>query len=199
SDQGAQVTVIDGNQAGSVVLFVSGEGSQSVLSGFTLRNGKASGSPGLRGGGIRIENSSPTITGNTITNNTAGDGGGGISSSFSSPLIQGNIITNNGQIPGWSGGGGGGGISIVGASAAQLLNNTISGNSWSSASGGGVSLFAAGTPLLKNNFITNNTAFSQGGGVWIVNRSDGLDRPEHHRWEQCGKRRRCLLVGSIWW
>src|SRR5262249_49207004 len=26
-----------------------------------------------------------------------------------------------------------------------------------------------------------------------------LDRPEHHPWEQCGKRRRCLLVGSIWW
>ena len=172
SDQGAELTVIDGNQAASVVSFVSGEGPQSVLSGFTLQHGKAAGSPGLRGGGIRIENSSPTITGNIITNNVAGDGGGGISSSFGSPLIQGNLITNNGQIPGWSGGIGGGGVSIGGASAVQLLNNVISGNSWSSSSGGGVTLFAAGTPLLKNNFITNNTAFSQGGGVWIVNRSD---------------------------
>jgi hypothetical protein len=169
--QGPAVTVIDGNQAGSVVSFVSGEGPQSVLSGFTLQNGKASGSPGLRGGGIRIENSSPTITGNIITNNTAGDGGGGISSSFSSPLIQGNLITNNSQIPGWSGGVGGGGVTIVGASAAQLLNNVISGNSWS-ASGGGVTLFAAGTPAVKNNFITNNSAFSQGGGIWMVNYSD---------------------------
>lgn len=172
SDEGAEVTVIDGNQAGSVASFVSGEGPQSVLSGFTLQHGKAAASPGLRGGGIRIENSSPTITGNIITNNVAGDGGGGISSSFGSPLIQGNLITNNGQIPGWSGGVGGGGVSIGGASAVQLLNNVISGNSWSSSSGGGVTLFAAGTPLLKNNFITNNTAFSQGGGVWIVNRSD---------------------------
>jgi hypothetical protein len=172
SDEGAEVTVIDGSQAGSVVSLVSGEGPQSVLSGFTLQHGKAAGSPGLRGGGIRIENSSPTIIGNIITNNLAGDGGGGISSSFGSPLIQGNLITNNGQIPGWSGGVGGGGVSIGGASAVQLLNNVISGNSWSSSSGGGVTLFAAGTPLLKNNFITNNTAFSQGGGVWIVNRSD---------------------------
>ena len=170
SDQGAQLTVIDGNQAGSVVSFTSGEGPQSVLNGFTVRHGKAS----LRGGGIRIENSSPTITGNIITNNTAGDSGGGIASSFSSPVIQGNTITNNGQIPGWSGGVGGGGVSITGAAATQLLNNTISGNSWSSASGGGVSLFAAGTPLLKNNFITNNTAYSQGGGISIVNYSDAL-------------------------
>ena len=171
SDQGSEVTVIDGNQAGPVVSFTSGEGPQSVLRGFTLRNGKAGVSPALRGGGIRIENSSPTIIGNVITGNTAGDGGGGISSSFGSPLIQENVITNNGQIPGWSGGVGGGGVAIGGASSAQLLKNTISGNSWS-ASGGGVTLFAAGTPSLQNNFITNNTAYSQGGGVWIVNYSD---------------------------
>src|SRR5690242_15536142 len=50
--QGPTATIIDGNQAGSVVSFVSGEGPQSVLSGFTLQNGKAGGSPGLRGGGV---------------------------------------------------------------------------------------------------------------------------------------------------
>jgi hypothetical protein len=171
SEQGPQSTIIDGNQIDSVVVFASGEGLQSVLSGFTLRNGRAA-SSGLRGGGIRIQNSSPTISGNIITNNTAGDGGGGISSSFGSPVVQGNTITNNGQVPGWSGGVGGGGVSIGGASSAQLLNNTISGNSWSTASGGGVSLFAAGTPLLKNNLITNNTAYSQGGGVAMFNYSD---------------------------
>src|SRR5262249_32690950 len=163
-----------GNQAGSVVSFVSGEGLQSMLSGFTLRNGKAAGSAGYRGGGIRIQNSSPTVRGNIVTNNTAGDGGGGITSSFGSPVIQGNIITGNGQIPGYSGGIGGGGVAIGGASSAQLLDNTISGNSWSSSSGGGVTMFAAGTPLVKNNFITNNTAYSQGGGVWIVNYSAAL-------------------------
>src|SRR5262245_25881950 len=139
SDQGPQVTVIDGNQAGPVVTFNSGEGPQSELNGFTLKNGKASGST-LRGGGIRIENSSPIITGNIITNNVAGDGGGGISSSFGSPAIRGNTITNNGQIPGWSGGVGGGGVSIVGVSNVQLIGNTISGNTWS-ASGGGITLF----------------------------------------------------------
>src|SRR5262245_28450448 len=172
SEQGPQVTIIDGNSAGTVVTFNSGEGLQSELSGFTVRNGKAAQSPALRGGGIRIENSSPTITGNIVINNSAADGGGGISSSFSSPVIQGNTIANNRQIQGFSGGVGGGGVSIVGASSATLIGNVISGNSWSSASGGGITLFAAGTPTIKNNVIANNTAYSDGGGIAMFNQSD---------------------------
>ena len=172
SEQGPQVTIIDGNQAGSVVVFASGEGPESILSGFTVRNGDAT-AAALSGGGIRIANSSPTITGNIITNNIAGDGGAGISSSFGSPLIQGNVISNNRQKPLWSGGVGGGGVSIRGASSAQLVNNAIFGNTWS-ASGGGVSLFASGTPTLKNNLITNNSAGTQGGGVSMFNSADAL-------------------------
>jgi parallel beta-helix repeat protein len=174
SDQGPELTVIDGNHAGPVVTFKSGETPQSVLSGFTVRNGRASVSPGLDGGGIFIQNSSPTIVGSIITNNSAASGGGGISSNFGSPIIQRNLITNNGQTPGFSGGVGGGGVSITGASSAQLLDNRIEGNSWSSSSGGGLTLFAAGTPTVRNNVIDGNTAYSQGGGVWIVNISDVL-------------------------
>ena len=37
-------TIIDGNQAGSVVSFESGEDATAVLSGFTIQNGKATGS-----------------------------------------------------------------------------------------------------------------------------------------------------------
>jgi hypothetical protein len=128
SEQGPDVTIIDGNQAGPVVTFASGEGRQSVLNGFTVRNGNASAST-YDGGGIRIANSSPTITGNYIMYNSAADGGGGIAISFGSPLIQGNFIKNNGQTSGFSGGVGGGGIAIVGAASAQILNNTISSNS----------------------------------------------------------------------
>jgi hypothetical protein len=174
SEQGPQVTVIDGNQAGSVVTFASGETAQAVLNGFTLQNGLPTAAAGYRGGGVRIQSSSPTITANLIRNNSAGDAGGGISSSFGSPLIQGNTISNNRQIPGWSGGVGGGGVSITGGSSVQLIGNTIVGNSWSSASGGGVSLFAAGSPAIKNNYIVNNSAYSQGGGISMFNQSDAL-------------------------
>ena len=169
SQQGPQVTIIDGGQLGAVVTFASGEGSQSVLSGLTLQHGRAS----FNGGGVNIQNASPTITGNIITHNDAGASGGGISSSFGSPIIQGNTITNNSQTPGYSGGNGGG-IYIGGASAAQVIGNTISNNSEAQGSGGGIALFAAGTPTLRNNIISNNSAYSQGGGIWLVNESNAL-------------------------
>jgi parallel beta-helix repeat protein len=173
SEQGPQVTIIDGGQLAPVVTFASGEGPQSVLSGLTLQHGRALFASGYNGGGVNIQNASPTITGNIITHNDAGGSGGGISSSFGSPIIKGNTITNNSQIQGWSGGNGGG-IYIGGASSAQVIGNTISNNSEAQGSGGGIALFAAGTPTLRNNTISNNSAYSQGGGIWMVNQSDAL-------------------------
>lgn len=169
SEQGRDVTVIDGRGVAPVVAFVTGEDRDSVLNGFTLRNGMNSGSPG---GGIRIGGTSPTITGNTIMNNRAADGGGGIGIHTGSPLIQGNVIKNNGQITAFSGGVGGGGIAILGASSAQILSNDISNNFWPSSDGGGMSLFAAGAPTIQNNLISNNTAYSDGGGISMVNDSN---------------------------
>src|SRR5918994_3461679 len=107
SEQGAQATIIDGNLAGPVVTFTSGDGRASILRGFTLQGGDASGQV-LKGGGVRIDGSSPTIQANVITNNRACDSGGGIDADFSSALIEGNFVTNNTQF-GCSGGGGGGG------------------------------------------------------------------------------------------
>jgi hypothetical protein len=72
-------TIIDGNQAGSVVTFANGESSAAVLSGFTIQNGKATGS--FIVGGIHCNNSSPSIKNLIITNNigaeTSDDGKGG--------------------------------------------------------------------------------------------------------------------------
>jgi Bacterial Ig domain len=113
-------TTIDGGNADSVVVFNSGERRDSVLNGFTLQNGRAriDNQGAIDGGGVKIENSSPTITNNEIKNNHACRGGGiGISSG--SPLIQRNKITNN-DINLCSEGGGGG-ISIRGASSVEIL------------------------------------------------------------------------------
>ena len=90
SEQGPENTIIDGNQTDSVVTFNLEEGNTSVLSGFTLQNGKAD----FGGGGIRISGYSPTITDNIITNNKASNGLG-IEIYFGSPIIQGNTIKNN--------------------------------------------------------------------------------------------------------
>ncbi len=102
-EQGSDVTIIDGNRSGSVVSFISNEGRTSVLSSLTIQNGLNS----FEGGGVTIQGTSPTITGNVIRQN-GGCAGAGVAIGFGSPLIQGNIISDNAQ-SGCSGGIGGGG------------------------------------------------------------------------------------------
>ncbi|MFZ3211357.1 MAG: carboxypeptidase regulatory-like domain-containing protein [Terriglobales bacterium] len=176
SASGASVTIIDGGGKAAVVTFNGGEGSSSVLNGFTIQNGTATLSPPYDGGGIYISSASPTITNNVIQNNTACSDGGGIAVLAGSPRIQGNTIQNNTQ-SGCSGGSGGGGISLLGAGVAQIVGNVIANNTWPSGNGGGISMNAAGTPTIKNNVITGNTATgvspaAQGGGISMVNDSD---------------------------
>jgi hypothetical protein len=176
SEQGPEVTIIDGNLAGAVVTFTSGEGRDSVLRGFTLQRGDATqqGSGLYTGAGVRIDSSSPTVQGNIITNNRACDGGAGIASRLSSALIEDNLITNNRQGAGCNGGVGGGGIVVIYEGQTEVIDNVIMGNSWASASGGGITLFAAGGPTIKGNVIRANSAHDGGGGMWIVNHSDAL-------------------------
>src|SRR5262245_2486473 len=173
SESGPQVTIIDGGNADSVVVFTSGERRDSVLNGFTLQNGRRVQGPvpgTAQGGGIKVEAaSSPTITNNVIRNNQACTGGGiGIASG--SPLIQLKTITGNGN----SGcGGGGGGIGIVGPTSAVILDNVVSDNM--NPFGAGIYMFAAGTPIIKGNIIKGNNAMGgQGGAIYMVNDSDAL-------------------------
>jgi len=107
STGGPAVTVLDGNAADSVVKFVTGESSLSMLEGFTIRNGRAS----FSGGGIRISSASPVIRRNVIVGNGACDSAG-IYVNFGSPLIEYNTIANNSQV-GCSGGTAGGGIGVM--------------------------------------------------------------------------------------
>ena len=168
------MTVLDGRLLGSVVTFATGEGRGSVLRGFTLRNGRLTSvmSPLLSGGGIRIQNASPTIVNNIVTGNQACASGAGISIRGGSPLISANTISNNSPI-GCSGHAGGG-IDVFATGSPEITNNTITGNV--ADFGGGVSLNSAGTAVLSNNRISGNTGTSGGGGVSIANSSNVLLR-----------------------
>jgi hypothetical protein len=53
SESGPQVTFIDGGSADSVVTFLSGEGRNSVINGFSLQNGRGLQGPET-GGGIIV-------------------------------------------------------------------------------------------------------------------------------------------------
>ena len=176
-------TIIDGRGSGSVVRFYRGD--TSILGGFTIRNGNA-----YSGGGIDVIESSPTITGNTITGNTAdygggisvvyysdptitgntieanqADYGGGIYVDSSSPTLTGNTITGNDADYG-------GGIHIYYYSDPTITGNTIEGNT--ADYGGGISVTDNSFPIISENTINENDAGSFGGGIYVTNYSDPL-------------------------
>ncbi len=70
---GAEVTTISGGGIGPVVRFIGGEGPASVMRGFSVTDGHA-----FAGGGILVQESSPTLQDLVVRNNSADDVGGGI-------------------------------------------------------------------------------------------------------------------------
>jgi len=139
STSGRASTTIEAASAGSVVTFNSGESLNSVLNGFTLRNG---GSP--EGGGVLVSSASPTITYNRMIHNSASGPGGGIAIVLGSPVIKNNRIINNFGFEG-------GAISVRGASTAKIIGNEIHNNLATAGGGGGIALDGAGAPLIQNN------------------------------------------------
>jgi parallel beta-helix repeat protein len=152
SEEGPEVTIVDGNRAGPVAAFTSGEVPASILDGFTMRNGFE---------GVLIGfGSSPTISNNVIIENRVCSGGGAIKVINSgSPIIQNNIITNNRCDPGQ----GGAGIAMFNASDAQIVGNEISGHA-----GGGIYGLGMGTTTVRANIISGN----QNRGIELGNFSD---------------------------
>jgi len=153
---GPRLTIINGNGEGACIWIHRGEGSGSIVAGFTLTGGVAGGEG--YGGGMLIERASPIVVGNIFQGNTAQQGGGGLSASAvpALPVIFKNLFDNN-ETPG-----GGGGISLY-QCGGVILNNTIV-NNRASADGGGINIpFTAGV-VLKNNIVVGNSC-PRGGAV----------------------------------
>jgi hypothetical protein len=152
-------TIIDGSRTdnfeiGSVVSFVSGENTSSVLNGFTITRGTGSYVPPgalpvpmYVGGGINCSFSGPMIINNYIHDNAinffnGANYGGGISTGPSVPGVY-PIIENN-----------------------KVYDNLV--NGFFNPSGGGIYMFNSGR--IKDNEVYNNSCFcgmnqSAGGGV----------------------------------
>jgi hypothetical protein len=92
-------TIINGNQNGSCVQFVSGETYDSLLCGFTLTNGSGvppfTNSPSFGGGGIFLGESQATIRNTVITRNLVSGGGGGVYAMSSQIKLEGVTVRDN--------------------------------------------------------------------------------------------------------
>jgi hypothetical protein len=170
-------TIIDGSQpthpdSGSVVYFISGEDTTSVLYGFTITGGTGTvsfvGAPRLArsGGGIFITDVGAKISHNYIFNNSVADSfavvGGGLAAgapwSTSFVIIEDNIFDSNSCLRSVFVSQGGG-MSIT--TKARVCNNIFSNNVVSSDSGeafggGFVASYNLDSVLIYNNLIINN-------------------------------------------
>jgi len=146
--------------------FHRGEGPDSVLKGFTIKNGYA---PEVNfnfgyGGGIFCDGSSPKIKHNIIMNNTA-SWGGGIYCGNCEPIIVGNTISGNTAVEL-----GGGAILCDIDATPMIIHNIISGNT-SLVDGGGILCTRLSAPAIIHNSISDNTVAYNGGGICYYARS----------------------------
>jgi hypothetical protein len=129
--------------------FTSGEGADSVVSGFTITGGQRA-----EGGGISCIGSSPTFVGCTITENRGVYYGGGVYLDDASPQLIDCIIEDNTSDYG-------GAVYATNGSQPTLTGCLIEGN-WADY-GGGLFLRAGCDATLTDCTVTGNAAYNGGG------------------------------------
>ena len=181
-------TIIDGSQhgdpdSGSVVCFISGEDTMSVLCGFTIRGGTGTylQSENIReGGGILCYMSGARIVSNIITRNVIRSSfhvrGGGVSIRGETGTIphvileQNEIVANVAGAEGEKGGLGGG----VAATAAciRMDNNIVKGDSAYAYGGGSTGGSSAGGGLYCNGTSDGEGEAYLRGNAFVQNVSE---------------------------
>ncbi len=148
--------IIDGN-GDRCVYFSNGETRSAILTGFTIQNGVANygGAGGTSGGGIRCNNSSPTLSHLIVRNNRAEWGGGlDIDYDNSSPLVETLLFYGNQASVC-------GGAIMIYHCQPTLKHLTIFSNS--DGNGGGA-IFQQGSQVSLSNSIAYGNSPSQIGG-----------------------------------
>jgi len=174
---GPELTIIDGNQNGTVALLIGHQNGSTIFDGFTLTNGTGwiNGNINL-GGGICVRYStSPLLRNLIITGNTAnvahGDtdpSGGGVSIGMgSNPILEDVIISNNESA--W-----GGGLSVGGSESTPILRNVRFTDNYASITGGAAFIGDASNPVFQSVTIDHNRARWYGGGVFVHEASTPL-------------------------
>jgi predicted outer membrane repeat protein len=119
------------------------------------------------GGGMINNNSSPTITNVTFSNNSSFQGGGAMyNANHSDPTITNVTFSNNSADFG-------GGM-VNGASSSPILTNVTFSNNSAATEGGGI-FNAFSSIVLTNVTFSNNSAATEGGGMYNYKSSPTLN------------------------
>jgi hypothetical protein len=185
-DPSVYQTVIDGEgNVPCVVEFAPGLDGSTVLDGFFITGGLASAADNYMGGGVRCEDTSPTISNNEIYENRANFGAGIACVDNANPEITANNIHDNSYIVLSALAGSG---IFCRRSSPSISANTICRNTGSgircdesaptilgnyiceNAQGAGVACLDGSDAEVKDNYFYQNRA-NYGGGMWIEDSS----------------------------
>ncbi|MBD3366818.1 MAG: hypothetical protein GF405_01435 [Candidatus Eisenbacteria bacterium] len=159
AEGGRVATVIDCERLDRAFSFVSGEGPNTIVQGFTITNGLATG-----GGGLVCEDSNPRFIDCIFRGNEATGYGGAVAItnylSSGGPRFEGCAFVEN------VAGNFGGGI-YTDAADPVFTGCTIAANA--APSGGGLCVYAEGSPSLENTVIAHST---EGAAVYCGGSSD---------------------------
>ncbi len=185
-------TIIDGGHAGPVVTIIRHEGEDTVISGFSIVNGRAA-----VGGGADILNASPTFHCCVFRNNFANAGGGMYVASGAPRIVKCIFVGNTGMYAGggiYSAGGGavivntlfndndaplGGGL-YAASSSPEIYNTSFVDNT--SEIGGGIAAASAYAMVVANSILRGNTPEQIVNLSWMPNiayGSSGAPRVSH--------------------
>ncbi|MCP4540243.1 MAG: DUF11 domain-containing protein [Chloroflexi bacterium] len=148
----------DGDAGGGV--YVSGDYAAHCSAMFD--NNHIYSNTAEYGGGLYLSYSDATLSGNTVTSNTASESGGGLYLDYSDATLTSNAVTNN-TASGTVWGKGGGGLYLYYSDATLTGNNVLS----NTAEYGGGLYVSSGDASLTGNAIVSNTAYSSGGGIYV--------------------------------
>jgi len=190
---GSASTILDGGgTAGSVVSFVSGEGTGTVLRGFTIRNG-AGGSPTASdpegpavGGGVRIEHASPLVE-ECVIEDCSAPRGGGIAIVGSAATIRRCVLRGNAAEEG------GGGLFLLRTAEARIDECLIEGNS--APEGGGMLAFLGAASVVDSDFLANATVGEGSAIRWRTLPPDRVGTPRLNL-ERCELRGNTSATGG---
>jgi hypothetical protein len=194
-------TILDGSQpthpdTASVVRIVEGEFT-AVLMGFVITGGTGtdwtdpnfSFTKWREGGGILVNQSTPTIQNNIVVYNycrtvpagVQNSGGGGIRAGYSAPIIKNNVFAYNTGFYG-------NGVYLIGSNG-EIKNNIVIENSGGeSYGGGGIWIGFNGTAVqVDNNTVVGNTSLgSQGGGGMLIFNNGRMNSRNNVVWNNTG-------------
>ncbi len=147
-------TIIDCEGLGSGFFFHNSEDANSIVDGFHITNGK-----GDSGGGMQIENSSPTVRNCIFSGNIGNYVGGGIYCNQSSPTVKNCIFSENSCTLA----DGGGMANFFGAS--PNVSNCIFINNLARSGGGMCNRKSSTNSNVTNCAFIGNSATQFGGGI----------------------------------